>query len=695
MATDINFILKAIDNMSPVVESAMSKAEKEAQKAAKAVEKNWRIASSAISGIGIAIEGFTKKYAPLIEKTNQLAASLDGLSEGALRKIVIETSNVTFAIEDVLDVMEKGRQQGIESIEALQQYATFWDLVSDATGESSVALADASVSLRAVGIEVGKETDALSAFGFIQRETTLEISEFLNNVGRMGPEFRELGININDAAAMIGAMERELGLTSRVAITEFRTAVNQSGGDLNELIELLGLTEGQLEKYRQKVEESSGVIEENARINNEVMFTALDKIRHVVGEAMYAISPYVSKLSEIAPILIAVGPAVNIFISAKSAMATVMTAQVIPAFLTFINMMKAFGTYLLSNPLGLVVVAISAIITAIALLYMNWEKVVNFFTRTLDWLAEKFKILANPINWLKEKLGLIKSEGESMYQTFEDSTDRIGGTVGAMESFSDEADNVVQSNEEVKSSTNEVGDSFENLGEKVNEAADAFEEFYQQSLKDIEDYNNAVADFEKERQSFMESLFNKTGVMLPEYYDAEVAKLDEIKERWIIQIEASNQAKEKKIADIQAVLEWYDKEIAKLQQVQTEIEETADAQSNSRPIYQILDSEGNVIGATNMPQDYENQEGIELRKMHTGGVFNAPRPGGEGLAVLLDQERVSRPSESANNRVEININQGAVQFTGTQITEETVRKARNVLFDNIIEEMRRRGLNFA
>jgi len=282
-----------------------------------------------------------------------------------------------------------------------------------------------------------------------------------------------------------------------------------------------------------------------------------------------------------------------------------------------------------------------------------------------------------------------------MYQTFEDSTDRIGGTVGAMESFSDEADNVVQSNEEVKSSTNEVGDSFENLGEKVNEAADAFEEFYQQSLKDIEDYNNAVADFEKERQSFMESLFNKTGVMLPEYYDAEVAKLDEIKERWIIQIEASNQAKEKKIADIQAVLEWYDKEIAKLQKVQTEIEKTADAQSNSRPIYQILDSEGNVIGATNMPQDYENQEGIELRKMHTGGVFNAPRPGGEGLAVLLDQERVSRPSESANNRVEININQGAVQFTGTQITEETVRKARNVLFDNIIEEMRRRGLNFA
>jgi hypothetical protein len=118
-----------------------------------------------------------------------------------------------------------------------------------------------------------------------------------------------------------------------------------------------------------------------------------------------------------------------------------------------------------------------------------------------------------------------------------------------------------------------------------------------------------------------------------------------------------------------------------------------------------------------MPQDYENQEGIELRKMHTGGIFNAPTPGGEGLALLRDKEtirtpqqeaalqsgasininkeRVSRPSESANNRVEININQGAVQFTGTQITEETVRKARNVLFDNIIEEMRRRGLNFA
>ena len=42
---------------------------------------------------------------------------------------------------------------------------------------------------------------------------------------------------------------------------------------------------------------------------------------------------------------------------------------------------------------------------------------------------------------------------------------------------------------------------------------------------------------------------------------------------------------------------------------------------------------GFTLGTPNIPE------------FHTGGVFRAPRPGGEGLAILRDRETVLQPGE--------------------------------------------------
>jgi len=46
----------------------------------------------------------------------------------------------------------------------------------------------------------------------------------------------------------------------------------------------------------------------------------------------------------------------------------------------------------------------------------------------------------------------------------------------------------------------------------------------------------------------------------------------------------------------------------------------------------------------------------KIPTLHQGGVYRAPTPGGEGLALLRDRERVSRPGESGGGNVYIENN---------------------------------------
>src|SRR5690606_10909310 len=119
---------------------------------------------------------------------------------------------VTFPLEDVLGLMEIGTQGGLEGAEALKEYANFWDLVADATGLASTELANADAGLRAVGIAVGDEAEATNAFGFITRHTTQDVADFLKLLEMRGPAIREYNLDIDDTAALLGAMEGELGL---------------------------------------------------------------------------------------------------------------------------------------------------------------------------------------------------------------------------------------------------------------------------------------------------------------------------------------------------------------------------------------------------------------------------------------------------------------------------------------------------
>jgi len=618
MAQSIDFVIKAVDELTPVVQ----KIEQNTKGATENMKAHWdKVGGNlqkigiAIGALGVGIEALARSQAPMVEQTRRMSEVLD-MSEDSMKRLIIETSNVTFPLSEVIDLMELGSQQGIRSAEALQEYASFWDMVGDATGENSKALAEAGVALKAVGVAAGEEKEALAAFGYITQETTGDIGEFLQFLNMCGPELRELGLDINDTAALMGALEKEFGMTARVARQEFRKAVNESNGDLNEMIKILGLTEEQFASYRGEVEASSGVIERNAEIH-EKSFTAMQKMQHWFGEVKFAMSGYIETAAGIAPLMTGIGSAMTI-------VGTIMKSNFFPSIMLAVKGVWAFTTAILANPLTWWIAGIGAVIAAIVLLWKNWEVVTEAITKAIDWIAEKFGWLGEGIKWIAEKLGLYKETVDEAVDTTEKLAEQTEDTANRMEVLADEEERILETSRLLTEENANLADSFGGVADSVNYATESFEEYYQRMQKEQEEYQKQLEENLAWEEELRKEKEEKTG-------------------------------------------------------------------TDKKPIYKIIDSQGNVIGATNMPQDYTNVEGIRLEKLHTGGIFNAPTPGGEGIAILRDKEEVRLPGQSG---AIINIEKGAIVINAQRLDNREIDRVGDKLMDVIISKSRAYNLRF-
>lgn len=406
-------IVKAVDKATDVLEGI----KQTTTKTTESMKVDFTKLGLGITAAGTAMLGLAQTQASKTEQTRKLASAM-GMTNNEMRSLANEISNVTFPLQDVLDVMELGRQQGIKSGEQMKEYAALWDMVGSATGESSAGLAEAAVALNAIGISAMEQEKALSAFGFIAQETTSSVGEFLTFIERTGPQLRELSLDVNDTAAIIGLLEKEFGMAGRVARQEFRKAVNESGGDLGALMQTLGITQEQFQKYRAEVEACSDVMQEYADINESV-HTLFDRFKQQVSELTYKYGDYIAVAGNVGSVMMGIGSTITT-LSAIHKTLTLSTvantvanikynASLIPTVvgvhaLTAAEIAQtavtkvatvattAFGTALnfALGPIGLVILGITALIAGIVLLYKNWDKVSAFLVNTWNNFKEVF-----------------------------------------------------------------------------------------------------------------------------------------------------------------------------------------------------------------------------------------------------------------------------------------------------------------
>lgn len=357
------------------------------------IEENIGKITAAGAGGAAAAEGFARSQQSLTEVVDRVS-NATGEEGDSLRGLATDLSNATFPLEDVTALMETASQRGLEGADAIGEFATFWDKVGDATGEAGPQLGEASAALSAIGISAGEEEEALAAFGFITEQTTGNVGDFLQFIDRTGPELRELGLDVNDTAAFLGAMEQELGMSGRTARQEFRTAVAESDGDVSKLAETLGLTEEQVAEYTQKVGESSTVIDDNAASFAESR-TPMQRMQSVLADVGFRFGAVSEIAGAVAAPLAAIGPAAFGISQGMGA-----AAKAGPALAKGLGLVsKAFNflkVAILTNPLfliGALIVGIVAVIwyfrdEIIAGLGAAWDWIRDTAGAVWEWLSE-------------------------------------------------------------------------------------------------------------------------------------------------------------------------------------------------------------------------------------------------------------------------------------------------------------------
>jgi hypothetical protein len=416
MANVLELILKATDQVSGTLKNI----EQTGGSTASAITSHWKEIGAASAVAAAGIEVMARKVGELNEATDKLS-TISGVTSTELNEIARSVAGAGDSIGEVLDVMTSGAKQGLESGQALEQYAAFWDLVGDAAGENSAALADASVSLAGFGITAENVGDSAGAFGYILNETSLSISEFLGICAKAGPEVEGLGLSVDDMAIILDSLEAR-GITGRKAISAISEAAELANGDVAAFEQALGLTTGTLATAEQATGTYTTKLNDMA-VAHEENLTVFERMSSYIGELQYKFGDLIVQTSALAPALVAIGPGIKIFDTLKTAISG--AGGVIPLLTT------GFGTIV--GAIGPLLPLIIGLAAAAALLYAAWQT--NFLgirditAQAGDFIKERFAsiketfagvgdAIAPSISKLKESFGNLYSSLDNLFQKF-------------------------------------------------------------------------------------------------------------------------------------------------------------------------------------------------------------------------------------------------------------------------------------
>ena len=352
--------------------------------------RNLAVMTAAGAAAGAGLEALAQGQQENTASARRLA-EVTGMEERAVRDLAASLSTVDTPLEDVFKLMEAGTRQGVQGADALERYANFWDNVGDATGIATEVLTRGTVGLRAVGVATDNLASADAALGFVQTQTTAGLEGFFGLLERKGAALMEMNLNVDQSAALLGALEAK-GLSGRAALTEFEQAVNTSGGSMEKMLATLGIAPEEFARQQTAVEGSSGALSRLAEANNST-FTPMQKLKHMMDEQIFAFGGLIEKAASLAPLLLAVGPAMTLVTGATKAWAV---AQ------------GLLNTALTANPIGLVIVAIGALVAAGVLLYQNWDTVKAAATALWQWISDVFERIKGAVqaavDWVGQKL---------------------------------------------------------------------------------------------------------------------------------------------------------------------------------------------------------------------------------------------------------------------------------------------------
>jgi len=443
--------------------SEFKRLETTGQKTAFALKKAFVPATAALGGLAVAgakMVAAGEKAATANARIEQIATSMGLFGE--------ETEKVTGRLVDLAN--EQARLTGVDQNLIKESQAlllTFKDIASSAD-------------------EVG---------GAFDRATQLTLDMASAGFGSVTDNAKQLGKALNDPIAGLTALRRSGIQFTKAQQDQIRTLV-ESGNVLEAQTMIL-----------EEIENQVGGTAEATANSTDKMKVAFSQASESIGMALLpaveALLPIVIKFADWASqnteIVIALAAAIGglsaAIVVANFAMKAWAAAQAIATAAQW-----AFNAALTANPIGIVVVAVAALVAGLVLLYRRFETVRNIVKA----LLAPLKAAADGLGWLAKKLGIV---GDEIQENFTPSVDEARKQAGDMyasvreastglEDLEDTADAAAGAQDDLARSVNAVYDNVKKLNPelvRMLEVLDVQDDI--EALRtEFDNYNEVIAE---------------------------------------------------------------------------------------------------------------------------------------------------------------------------------------------------------
>ena len=433
------------------------------QKASGEVKKFEKDILSSSKQVGAAFTAIGGAALLLADNSRKLNADLGqtalqlGLTADEMRTLALETTSITFPLQDTVATFDLLTRAGMRNTEGMQRTANALSDLGTAMGYNASELAESLIpAFNAFGVPLEEVEDHVDTFTHLLRNTTVDLSDYASMVNYLAPQLDTMNLSIEDSVAVMEALA-DKGIQGGAATREFRKAATAAEGDVKKFYEALGLTAGEVEVYAREIQDATGITKEYAAVA-ETQFGTIDHLKQAWSELSFQIGSAIEPFEGVAVaatalggIMMGLGPALQVVTAAKTAY-TAATAAATTAT-------TAFAAALLANPVTLVAAGVTALALALGGYYLATRKAdeaTKDFNRTgmsaLEQAKERVKGAEAEIEATKKQIewhqkmrdeaadlgGLLNHLSAQYHQSYIDEyTEKIETLTGTLEDLKD------------------------------------------------------------------------------------------------------------------------------------------------------------------------------------------------------------------------------------------------------------------
>lgn len=319
------------------------------------------------------------------------------------------------------------------SAAAASDYEENLNKIDVAFGDSSGAVKDwANNALQQFGLSKVAATDAVSAFGALGKGIGLasdDAADMSINLAGLSADLASYFNTSTDesAKALEGIFTGETEALKKFGVVMNETNLKQFAEDQGLVYSELSQTEKTMLRYQFVLEKTGDAQGDYARTSDgtanstKTFKAAISDVGVAIGtQVLPIITPFIQKLTEIITSFSNLNPETQ-----KTIVIIGMVVAAIGPLVTILGGL-ASGISFLMSPMGLIVVAIAAVVAAGVALYKNWDKVCEWAGKVKDTVVQAWTNLKTGVT---EKANAVKEGVSNAWNTM---TSAVSEKMGAM-----------------------------------------------------------------------------------------------------------------------------------------------------------------------------------------------------------------------------------------------------------------------